>query len=185
MIAGLNLTSTHRDILMLMWLSDKEVSLNDVNEAIYPDKINETMMYKIIEDLKLSGLLLQNNKANLELLRNNIFSDKEEIPPYKLKDSGIYKTFHECFGIHISPSYMLESKIKNILLTGKKIEDIREAIVYASTVKWLANHTDKSWFGLMWLLCKIDDFSIGGKYREGNREQINKGDDDDNIDIGL
>ena len=81
----------------------------------------------------------------------------------------------------ILTSYTQNNKIQKEIT----LEDIREAIVYASTVKWLANHTDKSWFGLMWLLCKIDDFSIGGKYREGNREQINKGDDDENIDIGL
>lgn len=58
---------------------------------------------------------------------------------------------------------ILEKKLSNL-----SVEDIKEAIEYAANQEWLVSYSEKSWCNFTWVIDRIDDFMVGGKYRRYN-----------------
>lgn len=170
---------------MLIWLCQQEVSLEVINENLYPDVITLNKKEQYIQELIEAGFLSSTGKINNNI-RERIFEDKgKEIPAFKTKDISIYNTFADVFGIKTNPSYPLEQKIKTLIKNGATVEAINGAIVTASQLEWLAKYHTKGWFGLMWMLCRIEKFMPNGEYAEKKATITTKESDNEDIDFGV
>ena len=54
----------------------------------------------------------------------------------------------------------------NAALEKYTLDQIIEAIDFASTQQWVLNKVDQPWFNLAWILKNIDGFMLGGKYNK-------------------
>ena len=176
-VASKGLTSLHREVLMIYWLSQngENVPLEVINEHIFPDVISLGKKNIVVKELEEAGLL-KDGKVNSDLIElifksNNI--DKNRNLKYKSKHQHIYDAFEKSFGIHTIPSHPIEHLIGRTNLSDEQIID---AIQFASCeATWLSKHLTKDWFGLPWILTKISDFAVGGKYRK-SREEVDSDD---------
>lgn len=64
----------------------------------------------------------------------------------------------------------------NAALEKYTLDQIIEAIDFASTQQWVLNKVDQPWFNLAWILKNIDGFMLGGKYNKyGEKNEENVG----------
>lgn len=64
----------------------------------------------------------------------------------------------------------------NVALEKYTLDQIIEAIDFASTQQWVLNKVDQPWFNLAWILKNIDGFMLGGKYNKyGEKNEENVG----------
>lgn len=73
-----------------------------------------------------------------------------------------------------------QSKVNNLRLAmnGYGVEDIKDAIKYASEQTWVANKITESWCNFEWIMKRLPDFMIGGKYRNEIKKKVETTKDD-------
>lgn len=113
------------------------------------------------------------NIENLKELFTNSFvqivKDKKVRKVKKEEISGDIKLILEEYNKTDMPSASLTDRRKKAIdnaLSKHKVEDIVDALKYASEQRWVLDKSSENWMDLAWLLSRIDDFMDGGKYRK-------------------
>lgn len=148
------------------------------------DAMEELRKAELIKSYNWDRGSVSDIKPNRELIVNisSIPETKQIIikkPKYEMKTKSeisdsvltIVKHYNE---IDVFKSTSLTKSIENyanIALEKYTVEQIIEAIDFASNQQWVIGKVDEIWFNLSWILKNIDGFMAGGKYNKYGKIQ--------------
>lgn len=113
-------------------------------------------LYKI-EDVEIKKeKKRRNKKSGLEMNEDEkaifeFYSTLSCLPDYKkITDKGLYAM--------------------KSALSQYSLNDIKDALAYANEQQWLIRKANEPWCNFHWILTRIGDFIVGGKYRNKKQE---------------
>ena len=159
----------------------KERCLYFSNASEVRDALKELTSCGIITNAKYERGNISEIKPNRELINSIFFSpetkvvikreqvsleeskESKEIPDEVMaivKHHNSIEVFKNC-----SATALVKARVAE-LMKLYTVEQINEAISFASTQSWVQDKANERWFNLAWLLKKAPDFMAGGKYNK-------------------
>lgn len=191
-VKAINLGMNYKDFLVLYYLKNHMYLLDFKSSDIYNEYPiflkSSSDIYDSLKKLKeLEFIDYSWNKGKFNVCYNvDNFSkfftpDKEDVikikrtAPIKIQDTGFDKKENDIIEYYktlqtlpkcVTMTPIRISALKNAL-SKYDVEQIKEALLYASKQEWLISKTGEQWCDMSWILKKISDFMSGGKYNKG------------------
>ena len=175
------------------------LSLSAVNIKSGIEKIEDLELIELLEWERGVFRIKYNNENIYNFFKDEEVIVKKEKKPraQKVKEFDVPEEIKDIISYYNSMSFLpkYKSNTENginavkALLKNHNVDDIKDAISFADSQKWVQLKVSELWFNFTWIMIKLEDFMEGGKYRKQyaptNKKPIFSSTEDDKIEVFL
>lgn len=155
------------------------INTKDLKESL--EKLEDAGLIVLVDEWDRGKFTIEFNKENLQgLYELEDVEIKKERAKKKEVKIEVSKDEREVFTYYSTLSSLPDYKkmtdkgleqIKNIL-SKYNLEEVKDALKYANEQHWLINKTGERWLNFVWIMSRLEDFMVGGKYRKNIENKV-------------